>query len=152
MAYDPRTDRSRPPSSTADEPNASQEGSALRPIIGEFRGTLHRSVDSVSIRGQALWALVIVSMALDIALTRIGLSLGLRERNPIALVFIDSIGLLGAALVLKGCVLVVALANWLLLPRLYPSQSHRRYLIPLAVALPSWATVGVNAVLILSVL
>jgi hypothetical protein len=152
MAYDPRTDRSRHPSSTPEEPSASQEESTGRSALGEFRAALQRNVDGVHIRGAALWGLVLIAMILDIALTRVGLSLGLRERNPIALVFIDSIGLLGAALILKGFVLAVALANWLLLPRLFPSQSHRRYLIPLAVALPSWGTVGVNAILILSVL
>lgn len=152
MAYDPRSDRSRAPPSTPEEPSAPQEGSKLRSALGGLRPTLQRSLDGVHASGQALWGLVLVAMVLDIALTGVGLSLGLTERNPIALLFIESIGLLGAAVVLKGFVLTVGLVNWLLLPRLFPSQRHRRYLIPLAIALPSWVTVGVNAVLVLSVL
>lgn len=152
MAYDPRSDRSRASSSTSEEPTASQEGSRLRSTLGEFRATLQRSFDGVQTLGQVLWGLVLVAMVLDIALTGVGLSLGLRERNPIALVFIESIGLLGAALVLKSFVLAGGLANWLLLPRLFPTQRNRRYLIPLGIALPSWVTVGINAILILSVL
>jgi hypothetical protein len=134
------------------ESSAPEEGSTLRSTLEELRPTLQRSFDGVPSRGQALWALVLVAMALDVALTGIGLSLGLRERNPIALLVIESIGLLGAGLVLNGLVLAVGLANWLLLPRLFPTQRQQRYLIPLGIALPSWGTVGVNAMLILSVL
>ena len=152
MAYDPRSDRSRAPSSTSEEQRAPQKESELRSALGTLRGTLQRSFDGVHASGQAMWGLVLVAMALDVALTGVGLSLGLHERNPVALLFIESIGLLGAAVVLKGFVLAVGLLNWLLLPRLFPTQRHRRYLIPLGIALPSWVTVGVNATLILSVL
>lgn len=150
MATDPQPDHSRTPS--APEEATTQEQSRLSPLVDELPASIRWHAGGGLARGQVLWILVVLGMVLDVALTGIGLSLGLQERNPIALALIERLGLLGAGLVLKGLVFCVGLTCWLLLPRLFPTQRHRRYLIPLALAVPSWGVVGFNAVLVLSVL
>jgi len=151
MASDPQTERSRAPSSPHTE-DATRNQSWLSLIVAEAPASIQWRVSGGLARGELLWILVVIGMALDVALTGVGLTLGLEERNPVALALIERLGVLGAGVVLKGLVLGVGVAYWLLLPRLFPSQHDRRYLIPLALALPSWAVVGFNAVLVLSVL
>lgn len=151
MATDPQPERDRAPSPPED-PTVPQGRSWLPSRLGQVFPTNARPTGGALARGELLWGLVVLAMGLDVALTGVGLSLGLQERNPVALAFIERFGLVGAGLVLKGLVLGVGVANWLLLPWLFPTQRHRRYLIPLALALPSWGVVGFNAVLVLTVL
>jgi len=140
MGDDPRhADRHRSASSAA-ATKAWSAGAAVR-----------RGDKGVRAWAWALWAFAVVAMTLDIALTGVGLSLGLVERNPLARAFIDSVGLLGAGVLLKGAVLGFGYACWLLVPRVAPTATRHRNLLPLGVALPSWVAAGINAGLILSV-
>lgn len=101
---------------------------------------------------RALWGLAVVAMALDVAITGVGLSLGFRERNPVARAFIETGGLLFAGVALKGGCLLLGYVCWRLVPRVSPALAGRRNLVPLGVALPSWVAVGLNAALVLPAL
>lgn len=117
------------------------------------RYSLQRSLGGVLARPQILWTLAVVAMVLDIAITGVGLSFGLSERNPVAQAAIDAIGLFGAGVVLKGGVLAFGYACWRLFSRLFPTTpDHHRNVVPLGVAVPSWVAVGINTSLVLSVL
>jgi hypothetical protein len=121
--------------------------------IAQQEHSLQRSVDRVLARPRALWVLAVLAMVLDVAITGVGLSLGLSERNPVAEAAIDTIGLFGAGVVLKGGVLLFGYACWRLFPRVLPTTpDHHRNVVPLGVALPSWVAVGINTTLVLSVL
>ena len=132
-----------------DEPLPTDRASSA-PADGVLAPTTGR-VDGALPRARTLWALAVVAMALDVALTDVGLSLGLTERNRLARALIDAVGLLGAGVVLKGAGLAVAYACWRLLPRLVPGGERYRRLVPAAAGAPSLVAAGVNAVLILSV-
>lgn len=147
MAYDP--DPSHHSADSEDAPVAPKETGVG---FGQSPAVLRRGVDAVLARERMLWTLVVVATAFDLLLTGVGLSLGLQERNPIARVFIDSLGFLRGGLLLKGCVLAYGYGFWLLFPRLFPSNRRLRSLIPLGLAAPSWAAVGINTVLVLWVL
>lgn len=140
MAYDP------PP-----HDGGAFDGSA-ESHVGRGRGGyidgegLWRSALAVLARTRLLWSLAVTAMVLDIALTGVGLSLGLQERNPVALAIIDSFGLLGAGAILKGGALALGYVCWRLLP------SAHRGIVPLGLAIPSWAAVCINTVMILSIL
>ena len=121
------------------------------PLPTGRRVTRWRVVDGALARPRTLWTLAVLAMALDVALTGVGLSLGLTERNPLALALIDAIGLAAAGVLLKGAVLALGYACWRALPHLFPTAERYRNLLPVGVALPSWFAVGVNATLILSV-
>ena len=115
--------------------------------------SLQRRVDRALARPRTLWVLAVSAMVLDVAITGVGLSLGLSERNPVARAAIDAIGLFGAGVVLKGGVLAFSYACWRLFPRFLPTTpDHHRNVVPLGVAVPSWVAVGINTTLILSVL
>lgn len=105
----------------------------------------------INARTRALWLLAAVAMVLDVALTGVGLSVGLAEGNYLARLFIREFGLISAGVLLKGFALGVGYAAWRLLPHLDDDAARHRYFVPLGLALPSWAAVGVNAVMILSV-
>ncbi|WP_240137544.1 DUF5658 family protein [Salinigranum salinum] len=90
-----------------------------------------------------LWGLVAVSFLLDVGLTSYGLSLGLREANPIARAFFSMLGVVEAMLLLKGTVVGMALVAWMWVPRRY------RPIIPLGVALPWLVASTINLGLIL---
>lgn len=107
--------------------------------------TVHR----VLARPRTLWALAVLAMALDVAITGFGLSIGFTERNPIARAFIDAGGLLVAGVALKGGSLAIGYGCWRLLPRLAPTAKRYRYVVPLGLALPSWVAVGINTALVL---
>lgn len=132
-------DRHHPPSSST-ATRAWSAGVAVR-----------RGGSAVLARPRTLWALAVFAMTLDIALTALGLSLGLVERNPIAQALIESVGLLGAGILLKGAVLGFGYGCWRLVPRVAPTATRHRNLLPLGVALPSWVAAGINATLIWSV-
>ena len=83
-----------------------------------------------------LWLLVMVTLALDIATTTYGLQRGLAEANPLARRLFAQFGPLVAMLTLKGAVLAIGIAAWIVLPNRY------RGFVPLGVALP-WAAAGV---------
>lgn len=104
------------------------------------------SIAAVLRHGRALWALAVTAMVLDIALTGIGLSMGLEERNPVALAAIESYGLLTAGVILKGGAVLVGYVCW----RFYPGI--HRGVIPLGLAIPSCVAVAINAVTIYSIL
>jgi len=101
---------------------------------------------------RTLWTLAVLAMVLDIASTWLGLSLGLAERNWLARLFIVEFGLFGAGVLLKGFTLLLGYAGWRLLPALGPDAGRHRNLVPFAVALPSWAAVGINVAAILAIL
>lgn len=90
-------------------------------------------------------------MVLDIALTGVGLSMGLAERNLLARRLIGEFGLFGAGALLKGFALSIGYTCWRLYPVFSPRGDRNRAVVPLALALPSWAAVGINAVTILAV-
>jgi len=116
----------------------------------EERTLLQRGIDGVLSRPRTLWALAALAMALDVAITGVGLSIGLSERNPLAHATIDAVGLFGAGVLLKGGALAVGYAGWRLLPWFVPGTAPLRNLVPLGVALPSWIAVGINTSLVLS--
>lgn len=88
-----------------------------------------------------LWILTIVVMLVDVLLTIHGLSLGLRERNPIARVAFESAGPLGL-FGLKLMAVVVGLSCRQLCP------DRATILIPVILLIPSAIAVGVNSALI----
>ena len=83
------------------------------------------------------WAVVVVAFALDLATTRIGLAVGLAERNPVAASLLAAHGF--AALVwLKVAVLGVGAACCTALP------AGARAAVPVGLAIPSCGAVVVN--------
>ncbi|WP_049980600.1 hypothetical protein [Halolamina rubra] len=113
--------------------------------------TRPHALDGPLPRPQTLWLVAVLAMVLDVALTGLGLSMGLAERNWIARAFIREFGLIGAGVLLKGFALAVGYAAWRLLPLLTREGERYRYLVPVGVAIPSWAAVAVNAATILAV-
>ncbi|MFB6160402.1 MAG: hypothetical protein ABEJ61_04395 [Haloferacaceae archaeon] len=93
-------------------------------------------------RERLLWGVVLVTLLLDCVLTAYGLSIGLVERNPVAARLVARLGAVPSFAVLKGGVLVVALAGRRLLPDRYTP------VVPLALALPWGVAVVVNAAVI----
>ncbi|MFC7173905.1 DUF5658 family protein [Haloplanus litoreus] len=77
-----------------------------------------------------LWAVTVVALVLDGALTLVGIRLGLTELNPIAADLITSVGVLPALAALKGGAVGVGLAGWVVMPADY------RGLVPAGLALP----------------
>lgn len=107
--------------------------------------TLPRRSDLSRLAGaleRPLWALALLSLALDALLTAYGLGLGLVESNPVARRLIGAVGLAGAMLLLKGAALSVGWLAWRFLPR------PHRIAAPLGLALPWTAAVGINLVVI----
>jgi len=92
-----------------------------------------------------LWGVAVVALVLDVVLTYYGLSLGLKEGNPIARSFFSMLGVLEAMVLLKGTVMAMALVAWVALPRQY------RIVVPIGVALPWLVASAINATLILQV-
>lgn len=88
-----------------------------------------------------LWILTIVVMLADVLLTIHGLSLGLRERNPIARAAFESAGALG----LSGLKLM-AVTVGLTCRQLSPDRTT--ILVPLILLIPSALAVGINSALI----
>jgi hypothetical protein len=88
-----------------------------------------------------LWALVVVTMVLDVVTTEVGLQHGLAEGNPVMAGVIGGAGLLGLAGA-KLAVLAVGACARLCLPRY-------RYAIPLGLATPGAIAVAINTVLLL---
>lgn len=118
--------------------------SRLRARIGESAPVA--VLATLLAHGRALWALAILAMVLDMVLTGVGLSMGLQERNPIALAFIEQYGLFTAGVILKGSTALFGYLCW----RFYPGI--HRGVIPLGLAIPSWAAVAINTVTIYSIL
>lgn len=104
-------------------------------------GYVERVVLAASRRERWLWALVVVTLLADIALTRQGLMQGLTEGNPIARTAIANggIGMLGA---LKVGAVSLGLTTWLAM------SSHERAVVPLGLALPWLGATLVNATLL----
>jgi hypothetical protein len=100
-----------------------------------------RAIQRLRDRERGLWAVVVVAMALDVLLTAYGLSIGLQEMNPIARRALDVAGAFGLV-GLKLTALAVGLCCCWLVPGRY------RPVVPLGLALPSLAAVGINAALI----
>lgn len=88
-----------------------------------------------------LWILTIIVMLADVLLTVHGLSLGLRERNPIARTAFESAGALGLA-----GIKLIAVAVGLSCRQLIPDRTT--ILIPVILLIPSALAVGINSVLI----
>jgi hypothetical protein len=105
------------------------------------RDGLTRSVAAVE---QQLWLLAVGAMLMDVVLTIHGLHLGLAERNPIALVVLDSLGVVGLY-ALKLLALSVGAVTWWVVPDRFAPY------VPLGLALPSLAAVVFNALLIAAV-
>lgn len=137
MAYEPSTR-----DGNGYEGSATSSGGSTRPAPLP----LPDPVAAILRHGRALWLLAVLAMVLDMTLTGIGLSMGLEERNPLALAAIESYGLLTAGLILKGGAALVGYLCW----RFYPGAY--RGIIPFGLAVPSWAAVAINAVTIYSVL
>jgi hypothetical protein len=137
MAYEP-------PQRDAHPYDGASPGQRLRRRIGD--SDLLRGLSVLLQHGRALWALAILAMVLDMVLTGIGLSMGLQERNPVALAFIEQYGLFTAGVILKGSTALFGYLCW----RFYPGI--HRGVIPLGLALPSWGAVAINTVTIYSIL
>jgi len=87
-----------------------------------------------------LWALVVVTMVLDVVTTEIGLRHGLAEGNPVMASVIGGAGLLGLVGA-KLATLAVGACARLCLPQY-------RYAIPLGLATPGAVAVAINAALL----
>lgn len=107
------------------------------------RGRLRRIHSDTSRLEYALWGVVLLAMALDIALTAYGLSIGLVERNPIVRVVIDSFGIAVMAVV-KLIALAIGVGFRLAVPRY-------GLVAPAGLAVPWVVAVINNAALILAV-
>lgn len=95
--------------------------------------------------GNRLWSLVFVVMSLDVASTVAGLSLGLVEMNPVAVVGLDAVGVAALA-VLKAPALAIGLVGWRTLSDPY------RQLNLIGLAVPWLAAALTNCCLILATL
>ncbi|WP_254537528.1 DUF5658 family protein [Halomarina litorea] len=92
-----------------------------------------------------LWAVAVLAMVLDIALTAYGLRLGLTEMNPVAAGIIADYGVLGMT-AMKFAGFAVAIVGWYVVPR------DVAPFVPLALATPWLLAAGINVVMIASVL
>lgn len=92
-----------------------------------------------------LWGLLAGVVVGDLLSTAYGLSIGLRERNPVVAEVIASYGL-GGLVGLKLLTLVAAVAAWLVLERHYGVAAL------VGLALPQGGAVVVNVLTILAVL
>lgn len=90
---------------------------------------------------RALWAVAVLALAADVALTRYGLANGLVERNPVARAATRELGFL-ALVGMKAGALAVGVGGRAALPSRYAPA------VPLALALPWGLAAGVNAVLV----
>lgn len=97
---------------------------------------------SVSRTEQILWMVVVLSMITDAALTTYGISMGLRELNPIARYAFDSMGVLGF-LWLKGLAIGLAIFGWWITP------TDHRDLIPATLATLWIGASALNAITLL---
>lgn len=99
---------------------------------------------SVSRTERLLWVVVVLSMISDAALTSYGISVGLRELNPVARYAFESMGIFGF-LWLKGFAVCLALfGRWL-------TPTDHRDLIPATLAVLWIGASTLNAVTLLSV-
>ncbi|MDG5776808.1 DUF5658 family protein [Haloarculaceae archaeon H-GB2-1] len=92
-----------------------------------------------------LWVLVLLLTGADVALTVYGLQLGFQELNPVAVYMLEQAGVYGLGF-LKAVVLAFAGVYWIVLPRRFGP------LVPLGIAIPWFAAVSVNSLLILQTL
>jgi|GEM_PF-2543815 len=90
---------------------------------------------------RALWLVVLLAMAADVALTHVGRQVGLVELNPIARDALQTHGVLGLV-ALKGVALVLGAVLWAVFPRRYTA------LVPLGLALPTIPAVVSNVAVI----
>ncbi len=88
-----------------------------------------------------LWFAVVAAMLVDVTLTVHGLTLGLRELNPVANAAIDAVGVLGLY-ALKSMALGVGLCCRLVVP------DRHGALVPIGLGLPSALAVAINAAVI----
>jgi hypothetical protein len=89
-----------------------------------------------------LWSVVGATLLFDVALTALGLELGLSEANPVAATFVDRFGVLVALTGLKFGALCTGFVGWVAVSR------RHRGLVPLGLALPWGAATIVNVVTI----
>jgi len=94
-------------------------------------------------RERLLWALVVVTMALDVVTTEVGLQQGLAEGNPVMASVIGGAGVLGLVGA-KLATLAVGVGARLCLPQ-------HRLVIPLGLATPGAIAVAINTTLLLGV-
>ena len=130
------------------------------PLVGVCTGTMSSRVESQPSVGpaarrvraylpagvsleQLLWALVFVTMGLDVLTTEIGLQHGLAEGNPLIASVIGGAGLVGLVGA-KLATLVVGVCARFCLPRY-------RLVIPLGLATPGAVAVAINTALLLRV-
>lgn len=92
-----------------------------------------------------LWVLAVTVMLIDVTLTVHGLTLGLKEQNPVARWVLAGAGALGLY-GLKASALLVGICCRALVPRFAAP------FVPLVLAVPSAIAVCINATMILSVL
>jgi len=92
-------------------------------------------------RERELWFVVTAAMLVDVTLTVHGLTLGLRELNPVAKAAIDSLGVLGLY-ALKSVALCAGLCCRVAIPDRYGP------IVPLGLGLPSAVAVFINATLV----
>lgn len=124
------------PDGSPDAPTGSADGSV--PFA-------ERVVAAIRRNERSLWALALLLLALDVALTLYGLERGLTEGNPVARAAMDAVGPALAMVLMKTFSLVVAGACAFALPRRY------RGIVPLGLSLPWGVAVLINATLIVLV-
>ncbi|WP_143085728.1 DUF5658 family protein [Halogranum rubrum] len=90
-----------------------------------------------------LWALALVTLALDVVTTTYGLEVGLAEMNPFVNYLLPTLGLAGTFVVLKSFALLVGVAAWWTMP------SKVRGVVPLGLALP-WGIAAVSNTVLLA--
>ncbi len=124
--------------------DATRQSEPCAPTTSEPDTRLGQLLASAEDLERGLWLLLVVAMLVDISLTVHGLQLGLVEANPIASRALSVFGIPGLY-GLKGVALGLGGCCRLLVGDRYGS------VVPLGLAIPSLAAVGVNSALIASV-
>lgn len=112
-----------------------------RTLVPAARDRLAAAASALARRERALWALALLALSADLALTRHGLAQGLVERNPLARTALRSVGFPALVGVKLGA-LGVAVGGRLALPDRYGA------LPPLLLSLPWTLAVCVNLLVI----
>jgi hypothetical protein len=94
----------------------------------------------------SLWALAVLTLALDIVTTAYGLQVGLAEMNPFVNYLLPTFGLFGTFVVLKGTAFLFGVAAWWAMP------SRLRGVVPLGLTLPWAVAVTSNTALLVGIL
>ncbi|KOX92958.1 hypothetical protein AMS69_10925 [Haloarcula rubripromontorii] len=111
--------------------------------IGTIDGWCSALLDELAAVERELWLVVAVTLVVDVWLTHVGLQHGLHEGNPVMRAAIETFGIAVLGVTKIGVLGLAGVTRRLL-------SDQRGVVVPLGLALPWVAAVGINAALLIS--